>query len=86
MNTADLPFVVVPTAGHPAQLWVTQPVADWATNCTTGRLYGHLLCRYMEATSDTSMLGKVSEAIVAAGQWTGIEVGFFQAIADEAVG
>ena len=83
-SLSSLPFVVC-EPGHPARLWVVEPSGDWTTDCTTGRTHAAALIAFMAVDGNTQQLGHVIRAIGQAGQWTGVEVGFYQGLADAAV-
>lgn len=82
-SLSALPFVDC-QAGRPARLWAVQESGDWSTDCSIGREHGHALIAFMAADGNTQQLGHVIRAIGQTGKWTGVEVGFCQAIADAA--
>ena len=83
-SLSSLPFVVC-EPGRLTGLWVVEPSGDWPTDCATGRAHAAALIAFMAADGNTQQMGHIIRAIGQAGQWTGVEVGFCQAIADAAV-
>lgn len=76
MSTTDLPFV------RENDLWVTSPTHVWREDNDTGRQYADALL----AEGHPPLLCFVVQAIGPRDQWSGIEVGFFQRLAERAAG
>jgi hypothetical protein len=76
---ALLPFVTR------ASLWQPATTGNWAEDNATGREHAEALLHLIAETNTHPMLGQVVQAIAKSGQWGGVEVGFFQRIAERAV-
>lgn len=79
-----LPFVECAT-GRQTRLWCIRASGNWAKDNVTGRQHADDLARFMRLNDNAALLGQVVKAIGAEGSWTGVEVGFFQRIADLAI-
>lgn len=81
---AELPFVEC-APGQQPQLWVVRPAGLWSEDCATGRRYADDLLTFMRAKSSTPQLTYIIRAMPPGDQWTGIEVGFIEAIGKAAI-
>lgn len=70
-------------AGSEINLWTPTETGDWAADTATGRTYARELISVMKANEATILLGHVAKAIGARGKHGGVEVGFFQQIAEK---
>ena len=57
---------------------------DYGADCLAGRDQAARALNYMNANSCPTMLGHLVEAMIARGRFSGLEVGFFQAISERA--
>ncbi len=83
MKFAEMPFVKCDAEGNVVDPWSVQPTDDYAENCRTGRRFFGLLLFPMRLENNPLLIGTVTQAIVMKGKWTGIEVGFIQAMSEE---
>lgn len=83
-DLAALPFVTV-RMGQPTALWRVSASGDWTADNALGREYAEALLAHMFANDNPTLLGMVCREITSRGAWTGVEVGFFQHIAQKAV-
>jgi hypothetical protein len=65
--------------------WNHEPSGDYAADCKRGREIAVDLMRKMYFENAPLLLGNTAKAITERGRFDGLEIGFFQAIA-EAVG
>jgi hypothetical protein len=65
-----------------SNLWAPQRSDDWGRDCTAGRGYAHELLQRIRDTGHTPLLGHVCGAMDRAA-WGGVEVGFFQELAEQ---
>ncbi|WP_458393494.1 hypothetical protein [Rhizobium brockwellii] len=79
--TSTLSFAA--QAGSEIDLWTPAETGDWATDNATGRAYALELIGVMKANEAPILLGHVAKAIGARGKHGGVEVGFFQQIAEK---
>lgn len=75
-----LPFVDS-IEGQATSLWTVQRTGDFEADCATGRAHAMALSDYIARAGDPAFLPLVARDIMRAGQWTGVEIGFFQGIA-----
>lgn len=66
-------------------LWSTFSGEGYVTGCTEGRRRATECLQMMRARHMPSLLGTVVAAIVETGQFGAVEIGFFQAVAEEAM-
>ena len=62
-------------------LWALEASGDYAADCETGEEAGRELADYMRSEGAPMVLGHVLRAMVARGQFSGVEVGFAHSIA-----
>lgn len=67
-------------------LWSPAISGDWAKDVAQGQSYAREIVTYMRRTGHATLLHHVVKAMVGHGTWGGVEVGFFQIVAMEAVG
>ena len=66
--------------------WSDAATGNWATDCTTGRERAELVIGCLTSkTNAMSMFTAIMRDMAAKGQWTGVEVGFCQRLAELAV-
>jgi hypothetical protein len=70
-------------AGSEINLWAPTETGDWATDTATGRTYAAELIDVMRTNEAPMLLGHVAKAIAARSKHGGVEVGFFQLIAEK---
>lgn len=70
-------------AGSEINLWAPTETGEWATDTAAGRTYAAELIDVMRTNEAPMLLGHVAKAIVARGKHGGVEVGFFQQIAEK---
>lgn len=79
---AALPFTDAPL-GRAARLWVVTSTGDWAADNRLGREYADAAVSCMKEQDVPNLLGHIVKAMrLSTAPWTGIEVGFFQRIAE----
>ena len=79
-----LPFVIVATTGVVISNWNVLPTLDYDADLATGRRYFHELMMVMVMTGDRLLLVRVlAEQAKKQASWSGIELGFHSAMADE---
>jgi len=81
MDLKSLPFVKVNVNDIVTDFWNVEPTHDYQADCATGRSYFVQLYRAMQ--SNPTLYNSVVQAIVLRAQWTGVEIGFFQAASNE---
>ena len=67
-------------------LWSPIVTGDWSQDVERGQLYAREAVSYMRTTGHIPFLHHVVKAMVGQGAWGGVEVGFIQIVAMEAVG
>jgi hypothetical protein len=72
--------------GSEINLWAPTETGDWATDTATGRTYASELISVMRDNEAPMLLGHVGKAISVRGKHGGVEVGFFQQIAEKLLG
>lgn len=80
-QVADLPFVEMDSTGKIICYWKVSATGNWSTDCASGQRYGRMLVELMERQGQPFLLQCVVRDMKLAGRQTGIEVGFFNAIA-----
>lgn len=70
-------------AGSEINLWAPTETGDWASDTATGRAYALELLDLMTTNEAPMLLGHVAKGITARGKHGGVEVGFFQQIAEK---
>lgn len=80
---SDLPFVVV-RVGLPTNLWRVDASGDYVADCATGASHADALLEHMDLNENPSLLAMVAREAARA-DWTGVQVGFFQRLAEKAV-
>ena len=80
-----LPFVESDSKGNVTSTWKVQPTGDHGKDCLIGRQYLGLLRASMRREDNPALLGRVVEGQMAAGIWSGIEIGFHAALAEIAM-
>ncbi len=65
---------------HP--FWNVTPTGDYAQDCLMGFTMGLQAIAYIRASGFTPVLGWTVSDMAKTGEWTGIEYGFFQCIAE----
>ncbi len=83
MDAKFLPFIKINVNGIITDYWDVTPSNDYQQDCSTGRQY--FVCLYKQMQGDPTLYNSVVRAIVLRAQWTGVEIGFFQAAANELV-
>ena len=79
-----LPFVIVATTGVVISNWNVLPTLDYEAYLATGRRYFHELMMAMVMSGDRLLLVRVfAEQAKKQASWSGIELGFHSAMADE---
>ena len=79
-----LPFIIVATTGVVISNWNVLPTLDYEADLATGRRYFHELMMAMVMTGDRLLLVRVfAEQAKKQASWSGIELGFHSAMADE---
>ena len=79
-----LPFVIVATTGVVISNWNVLPTLGYDADLATGRRYFHELMMAMVMTGDRLLLVRVfAEQAKKQASWSGIELGFHSAMADE---
>lgn len=68
----------VATHDEKSVFWAPERPSNYVDACTLGRTYAAELHGYMYATQDTAVFGAVIRAMMADGNWTGVEAGFCQ--------
>lgn len=82
---ADLPFVSSDLGGA-VDLWVVKPSGDYATDCRTGRRHASDLISVIDRYDAPNFYGEVVKRISQKdGDWSGIETGFFQEVAERLI-
>lgn len=66
-------------------MWAIVPTGDWAADNEAGIAAAIELQDYMRAQDAAFMLSHVLRSMAAKGRWSGVEVGFAQAMAQAAV-
>jgi hypothetical protein len=67
------------------EVWAPDITGDWTIDCSRGRAYAEEALDFMRATDNPSCLGHIVKGMIGAGRYTGVEVGFLQRIAEEAL-
>lgn len=80
-GTSDVSFIRRSDDG--ADFWAIEATGNYAMDCQRGREAAGELNRAMFFGSCPPLLGSVARAIVAKGNFSGLEVGFFQQIAED---
>ena len=80
----ELPFVRT-SGGQVVQLWSPRRTGTWGEDNAIGRGYAGELLQVMRRSGATTLLGQVMRSIVEGGQHEGVEVGFYQALAEQLV-
>ena len=70
-------------AGSEINLWAPAETGDWAADTVTGRAYASELISVMRDNEAPMLLGHIVKAMGSRGKHGGIEVGFFQLIAEK---
>lgn len=85
--TWDLSFVRHDVAsGRATSFWYVEPTGDWGKDCAQGRNLATELLDYMRRTANTPILSHVMQSMGELTRpWSGLEVGFCQMIAEQAV-
>jgi len=83
-SETEAPYAELSFYGGGDSLWAPDRTGNYADDCDRGRAYARELITYMRLRDAPMMLGYVSRAI-GAGEWSGVEVGFFQELAERAV-
>ena len=83
MRFKHLPFVQATGDGQITSTWSVQPSGDYALDCATGREHFHQLLGAMTEDGTALHLSRVIEGQVRSGQWSGVEVGFHAAMAEQ---
>ena len=79
-----LPFVIVASTGVVISNWNVLPTQDYEADLATGRRYFHELMMAMVMSGDRLLLVRVfAEQAKKQASWSGIELGFHSAMADE---
>lgn len=79
---AALPFVAS-RLGVATRLWVITPTGDWSADNVRGKEYADAAIACMIEQQAPNLLPNIVKAIrLSDGPWTGVEVGFFQRIAE----
>jgi len=82
MQFNTLPFVKCDETGHVISTWTVESSGDYSKDCATGRHHFDQLLRAIDASGNLLLLSRVIEGQVKAGHWSGIEIGFTQAMAE----
>lgn len=83
-SLSDLPFVTA-HLGKATDLWAVEPTGNWAADNAAGAAHAAALLSLMFATNNLPLLGHVTKRIAERGQWSGVEVGFYEHIARSAI-
>lgn len=79
-------FEVLSFVGAANELWVPERTGDYAEDCQLGRFYAQELLGYIRIRDCPPMLSHVCKAISDRGEWSGVEIGFFQEISEAVAG
>lgn len=80
-----LSFATYSTEGDITDIWTPESSGDWATDTAKGKAYAAEAVRHMFFHDMTPVLGFIIKAMIGRGQFGGVEAGFCQGIADNAV-
>lgn len=80
-SLSELDFVQT-VDGRLVSTWSPTRTGDHAKDCATGRTYGVQMLDLMRRQSNPVLLGQVTQGIVSGGIYSGVEIGFMQAIAE----
>lgn len=69
-----LPFVSSRTTR--VNYWKVDRTGDYAANCARGRAYAEALLSHIQEAKNPVILGSVMKAMIAAGVYEGVEIGF----------
>ncbi len=86
----DLPFIrdrapparFTPSSPRPRSFWHVEPTGDYASDLQTGQAYADAAIGFIRATGFRPLLGWIVRDMIAAGQDSGVEIGFVDRIAD----
>lgn len=83
----ELSFVATDTVDGISKISAWQPsrANDHSIDCQRGREYFRELREFMREGDNTVYLCRVMSAMVSAGVWSGVEIGFTQALSEAAV-
>ena len=83
INISGLPFVR--KTENKIIFWCVKPSGDYNDDCQTGNTYGELAIRYMKQADSKSLLTWCVLDMPSIKDFSGIEVGFLEFIAEQAV-
>lgn len=81
----ERPFVLLSFVGNGKDYWAPERTDSYATDCRNGRSYASELIDYIAYAEAAPFLGHVCAAIAASGVHGGVEVGFFQELAERLI-
>lgn len=83
---SDINTVATLSFASKPDMWaIAAPTGDYSADCEAGVGAAIELQDFMRTQDAPFMLGHVLQAMIAKGRWSGVEVGFAQAMAQAAV-
>lgn len=82
MHTEAVVQIFAPVAQQNLATWDIAESGDWSSDNAAGRQRAEEVLAHMRAKGTPLLLGHVMKAIVTAGRWGGVEVGFCTTISE----